>query len=91
MSNRTYFAERRWQQQAQQPRPDRHQPSPIELGCKRRRIEEFIAYEMLDLERLILPAGMVMPSQGAIADLQRVLESIQMQQSEAAGNTERRE
>lgn len=86
MSNRTYFAERQWQ--AQSPRPDKHQPSPLEYGGKRRRIEEFLAYEMLDLERLILPFSVSAPIIRAIGDLQSALESIQAQQSESADDAD---
>ncbi len=78
------FYPRRWTQQEPLSLTGKRHPSPIELGGMRKRIEEAIAYEMLSLERLILPISISAPLQRAIGDLQSVLESIQLQQSEAA-------
>lgn len=83
MSNGTYFAKRLGEQQEQQARSDRHEPSGFELDGMKRRIEEALAYAMLDLERLKLPVSISAPLQRAVGDLQSVIESIQVQQSEA--------
>lgn len=63
---------------------DRRHPMPQELGAMRKCYEETVAYAQRELDQLILPVSIAAPLQRAIGDLQSVLESIQLQQSEYA-------